>query len=73
MNSRNHKRVLAGLVLGMTLSACSFNVKIPFIPEPEPKPECSAECDAATPDTDSADEDATGIGSTVLKFLRGRQ
>ena len=72
MNIRNHRRVLAGLVLGMTLSACSFNVKIPFIPDPEPKPECSAECDEASAE-DSSDTDATGIGSTVLKFLRGRQ
>ncbi len=73
MNIRNHRRILAGLVLGMTLSACSFNIKIPFIPEPEPKPECSVECDTTSPDEDSSDDDSSGIGSTVLKFLRGRQ
>lgn len=71
MNIRNHKRVLAGLVLGLTLCACSFNVKIPFIPDPEPKTECSVECDEASADEDSSDEGASGIGSTVLKFLRG--
>ena len=82
MNIRNQRRVMLGLALGMMLSACSYSIKIPFIPEPtpEPTPECSVECDAASSDKDSrdkdpldtADEDSPGLGSTVLKFLRGR-
>lgn len=63
MKIPNQGRLLAGLALVAVLGACSYTIKIPFIPAPAEAPECVGECDAA----------ATGGGSTTLKFLLGRQ
>jgi hypothetical protein len=65
MKIRNCRRLLAGLVLVVVLGACSYSIKLPFIPDPGPAPapvpECGEECDP----------DATGGRSTLLKLLLG--
>ncbi len=64
MKIRNCRRMLMGLALAVVLGACSYSIKLPFIPEPPPAPapECGAECDAPSADGKS----------TVLRFLLGR-
>lgn len=59
MKIRNCRRLLAGLALVVVLGACSYSIRIPFIPDPAP--ECGEECD----------ESAAEGRSTVLKFLLG--
>ena len=63
MNIRKCRRSLAGLALVAVLGACSYSIKLPFIPVPAPvpAPECGDECDSSP----------TSGGSTVLKFLLG--
>ncbi len=63
MKIRKCRRPLAGLALVAVLSACSYTIKLPFIPDPAPAPdpECGEECDPAPADGKS----------TVLKFLLG--
>ncbi len=63
MKIRNCRRLLAGVALVVVLGACSYSIKIPFIPDPAPAPapECGEECD----------ESAAEGRSTVLKFLLG--
>ena len=63
MKIRKCRRLLAGLALVVVLGACSYSIKLPFIPAPVPAPvpECGEECDP----------DATGGRPTLLKLLLG--
>jgi hypothetical protein len=57
MKTRTHKRLFVGLALVMALSACSFTIKIPFIPDPP----CETDCENSSKDE----------GSGALKLLLG--
>ncbi len=65
MKTSNQNRLLVGLALAVLLSACSYSIKIPFVPdptpEPAPDPKCGVECESSP----------TEGGSKVLKFLLG--